>query len=335
MIPRQWYVVLESPQVRPGRPLGVTRLGERLVFWREPGGGVVCLRDLCAHRGAALSAGKVLGECIACPFHGIRYDATGRARLIPANGRGAAAPERFRVARYPTHEAHGLVWIWWGEDPPAELAPPPFFANIDDGFVYASAQDPWNAHYSRAIENQLDAMHLPFVHYNTIGRGNRTLVHGPVARWENEDLLTVHIDNEVDRGQRALRPEEMPGPFGPFHLELQMPNLWQIYFSAEARIVVAFAPVDAEHTLMILRFYQRFPRWPLLGKLLTWLAMPSNLYILHQDRRVVTTQRPRASALRMEEALVQGDRPIVEYRRRRQALLDAAKGRETPPAQGA
>ena len=28
-------------------------------------------------------------------------------------------------------------------------------------------------HYSRAIENQLDTVHVPFIHHNTIGRGGR------------------------------------------------------------------------------------------------------------------------------------------------------------------
>jgi phenylpropionate dioxygenase-like ring-hydroxylating dioxygenase large terminal subunit len=81
--------------------------------------------------------------------------------------------------------------------------------------------------------------------------------------------------------------------------------------------------VDDEHTILYLRFYQRVVRWPLLRQLFTRLAAPSNLYILHQDRRVVITQRPKTSALRMDEQLLQGDRPIIEYRRRRQALIDA------------
>lgn len=324
MIANQWYVVLESSEVKSGKPLGVMRMGEKLVFWRDPQGRVACLRDLCAHRGAALSAGVVLDGCIQCPFHGIRYDAAGRGRVIPANGRNASVPERFRVHAYPTHEAHGLIWIWWGETPPADLAPPPFFADIDASFIYASVHDPWATHYSRAIENQLDVVHLPFVHYNTIGRGNRTLVNGPVTEWVNENLMFLYVYNEVDVGQKPRRAEEIPGPHGPFHIEFQFPNLWQNYLSEQARIVVAFAPVDDEHTMMYLRFYQKLVRWPILGRLFARLAAPSNLYILHQDRRVVLTQRPKPSALRMDEKLIQGDRPIVEYRRRRQALIDAA-----------
>ena len=50
--------------------------------------------------------------------------------------------------------------------------------------------------------------------------------------------------------------------------------------------------------------------------------MPFNLRIAHQDRRVVVTQHPKHSGLKIGERLIQGDRPIVEYRRRRQQLLE-------------
>jgi phenylpropionate dioxygenase-like ring-hydroxylating dioxygenase large terminal subunit len=38
-------------------------------------------------------------------------------------------------------------------------------------------KDNRDTHYSRAIENQLDCAHIPFIHKNTIGRGNKTLVN--------------------------------------------------------------------------------------------------------------------------------------------------------------
>ena len=39
-------------------------------------------------------------------------------------------------------------------------------------------------------------------------------------------------------------------------------------------------------------------RLPVLGKLVARLAMPSNVYIAHEDRRVVITQQPKASGLK-------------------------------------
>jgi phenylpropionate dioxygenase-like ring-hydroxylating dioxygenase large terminal subunit len=322
-----WYVVLESRQVGK-RPVGVTRLGEKLVLWRDAQGDVHCLRDRCVHRGAQLSKGQVTGDHLQCPFHGFEYESSGRVTLIPANGRDAAVPERFRVLSYPVHEAHGFIWIWWSSDPPEDLAPPAFFADIDEAFAYHTTYDPWDAHYSRVIENQLDVVHLPFVHHNTIGRGGRTLVDGPGVEWVGTDQFFVYVYNRVDDGTRPRRPDEVPvpDPVKDFKLEFIFPNLWQNHISEDVRIVAAFVPVDETHTLLYLRFYQKFMPLPFVGDLIARLAMPFNLLVAHQDRRVVRTQEPKPSALRGGEQLIQGDRPILEYRRRRHELIEAAEG---------
>jgi phenylpropionate dioxygenase-like ring-hydroxylating dioxygenase large terminal subunit len=323
MIPDQWYVVMDSDQVK-GRPVDVTRMGEKLVFWRDHRSRVSCLRNKCVHRGAELSKGQVIHGHIQCPFHGFEYDTTGRVTLIPANGRNTPVTERFKVRSYPVYEAHGFVWIWWGEEPPEDLRQPRFFDDIDANFSYGKIYDPWDAHYSRVIENQLDVAHLPFVHHNTIGRGNRTLVDGPVVKWDGKDKFCVYVFNRVDDNTPPRRPEEIAHPEQGFHLEFIFPNLWQNYISDKTRIVAAFVPVDEAHTILYLRFYQAFVRVPVLRDLFNWVAMPPNRYIAHQDQRVVLTQQPKPSGLRIGEQLIQADRPIVEYRRRRQALLEDA-----------
>jgi phenylpropionate dioxygenase-like ring-hydroxylating dioxygenase large terminal subunit len=61
MIRNQWYVLLESIEVGK-KPVGVTRLGENLVFWRDPAGKVSAAVDRCPHRGVALSAGTIEHE---------------------------------------------------------------------------------------------------------------------------------------------------------------------------------------------------------------------------------------------------------------------------------
>jgi len=83
--------------------------------------------------------------------------------------------------------------------------------------------------------------------------------------------------------------------------------------------------VDEEHTLLYLRFYQRFLCLPVIGKLFALLAMPSNIYIAHEDRRVVITQQPKASGLKIGEILIQGDLPIIEYRKKRAALQNSTE----------
>ncbi|NHJ24003.1 MAG: aromatic ring-hydroxylating dioxygenase subunit alpha [Candidatus Lokiarchaeota archaeon] len=323
MIRNQWYAVLESRELPKDKLVGVTRLGENLIFWRNKKSEVICLKDKCAHRGAKLSIGKICddGELIECPFHGLRYDRTGKCTIIPANGKNSIVPERFKVDNYPTREEYDFIWIWWGDEQ-FDYPALPFFEDIDRKFSYKTHAEIWPVHYSRAIENQLDVIHLPFVHSNTIGRGYQTLVHGPLIEPDKEgNGFTFWVYNQKDDGNtRPLKPEEFTDDMKVFHLNFKFPHIWQNYLGEKVRIFIAFVPIDENNTQFYMRFYQKFIRIPILKSFVNWLANKFNIIILHQDRRVVVTQLPTKTQLKMNEQLIQGDNPIVYYRRRREEL---------------
>lgn len=323
MIRNQWYAVLDSKQVG-NKPVGFVRMGERLAFWRDDSGKVVCMKDKCAHRGASLAIGRKIHNHIECPFHGLEYDSTGKCTCIPANGMNAEVPQNFRVGVYPTYEEYGYIFIWWGDNPTTDLKPPQFFDDLGK-LPYTVAIDPWKAHYSRIIENQLDAVHLPFVHYNTIGRGCKTLVDGPKVKWVNDNKFFLFVQNRSDDGSKPLRPEEMKGD-DYFRLEFIFPNLWQNYITDKMRIVIAFVPVDEDSSLLIMHLYQGFMKVPGLKQLVDWINKIFSLRIAHQDRRVVETQIPKPSGMKIGENLFQGDNPIIAYRKRRNELMEMAGG---------
>jgi phenylpropionate dioxygenase-like ring-hydroxylating dioxygenase large terminal subunit len=174
-------------------------------------------------------------------------------------------------------------------------------------------------------------VHVPFVHSNTIGRGIGTVVDGPGMLWVDDDMFFVYTFNRADDGTPPRKPSEVPvpDPTKDFRLEFIFPNLWQNRISEQVRIVVAFVPVDDEHTILYLRFYQKFMQVPLLRDLVAWLSMPFNRIVAHQDRRLVETHQPQPSGLRIGEKMIQGDRPIVEYRRRRESLIEAGRKAST------
>ncbi|MFH1468036.1 MAG: aromatic ring-hydroxylating dioxygenase subunit alpha [Pseudomonadota bacterium] len=319
MIHDRWYAILESTEVRRGQALGVRRLGHDLVVWRGEQGSVGCMEDRCPHRGAALSTGEVHDSHVACPFHGFQFDAEGRARHVPAMGRGAEPPAHVRGVAWPLREAHGFLWAWYGEAR-EDLPPLPFFTDLaDPSWRWASARDPWAVHYSRAVENQLDVVHLPFVHRTTIGRGHRTVVDGPGVKTEGDDLF-LWVHNRTDDGAPARRAEEFSATTGRPQLHFRHPGIWQNLISDDIRVFISFTPVDDEHTVLYLRFYQRQLTWPLLGALYAWLGILMSRVIAAQDKRVVLTQRPVRSQLRMDEKLIPQDRPLVEFRRRQEEL---------------
>ena len=137
--------------------------------------------------------------------------------------------------------------------------------------------------------------HVPFIHHNTIGRGNRTVMDGPWVEWQDPDRFFVYTWMRLDDGTPARGADEMARPEKPFHLEFIFPNLWQNWISAKVRVVAAFAPVDDENTVLYLRFYQNFMRTPGVRSLINRSAMIFNTIVAHQDRRVVVTQRPMRS----------------------------------------
>lgn len=321
MIPNTWYAILESKEVPRHKPVGVTRINEKLVLWRDKTGKVHCIFDQCCHRGASLSCGKLVHDKVQCPFHGFEYDPSGKVTSIPANGRKNPVPERFKVNAYNVKEAHGFIWLYNGTYQRDEKHLPaiPFFEELTKGFAYSSFSEPWPVHYTRAVENQLDVVHLPFVHESTIGKGNKTLVNGPVVEWE-KDRMTFYVINETDKGQKPLKPGEIPDYKKHFHLQLQMPNTWQNIISDSVRIVAAFAPIDEHNTQIYLRFYHSFGTQPIVRQAIGFASKISNRIILHQDRRVVLTQVPDRTELVMNEKLIQGDLPIIEFRKKRATM---------------
>lgn len=320
MIYNQWYIILESKELKKKKPLKVKRLDKELVLWRSNAGEASCMDDRCCHRGASLSCGRVVNGNIECPFHGFVFNAQGKVESIPANGKNATVPHTMRVNSYPVYEAYGFIWIWWGDNDKIEKEPF-FFAELKD-YSYSSFKDEWAVHYSRAIENQLDVVHLPFVHKTTIGRGNKTLVNGPVVKREGE-MITFYVHNVTDNGNiKPLKPDEIPDYEKLFHLQFHYPNVWQNYISDKIRALAAFVPVDEENSVIYIRYYQKMVKIPVLRELFNYIGKITSVVILRQDKQVVITQRPKKSELKMDEILIMGDKPIIEYRKHYQTLMD-------------
>ncbi|MEG0377244.1 MAG: aromatic ring-hydroxylating dioxygenase subunit alpha [Eubacterium sp.] len=319
MIFNQWYAILESKEVPGNKPVGVTRLNEKLVLWRDAQGELGCIKHHCCHRGAALELGKVVGDHIQCPFHGFEYDKTGKVQKIPAIGEQEKVADWYNVEHYTVREKYDFIWLWWGdEDKMTDEIP--FFDDLEhEDFSYKSFKDHWPVHYSRAVENQLDVVHLPFVHHNTIGAGHKTLVNGPVVVVDG-NRLTFYVDNEKDHHQKPMLPEEIKNLGDLPYLKMVFPNIWENIISDKVRVMAAFVPVDEENSVVYIRFYQRFITVPVLSELVNLLGILFSIIILRQDKRVVISQRPVKTDVKMDEKLIVGDLPIIEYRNKREAL---------------
>ena len=131
LLRRYWQPVALAeefdPNVDPAmrqRPLKRLRiLGQDLVLFRDASGVWGLLDRDCPHRGADLAFARHEGDGLRCPFHGWKFDATGRCVDTPAEPLGSRLCERVRQRSYPVQERSGVLFAWFGEE---GSAPPPF-----------------------------------------------------------------------------------------------------------------------------------------------------------------------------------------------------------------
>lgn len=171
-----WYPIARVADLGD-KPQKLKLLGEQIVLWKGPQGQPVVMKDLCIHRGAALSGGTIEEGALKCPYHGWKFASDGPCVHIPALPEGAPIPAKARAITYQSRVSCGLIWACLGEAP-AKF--PDFletYAN-DPAYrtVYVDSYD-WKTSAGRIVENAMDFSHFNFVH-----SGYTELADGPVIK---------------------------------------------------------------------------------------------------------------------------------------------------------
>lgn len=164
MLVNLWYVAEWSHAVKD-KPVKVKLLGQNFVLFRDEAGKVNCLSDVCLHRGGSLAGGQVHKDCVACPYHGWRYNGKGEVTFIPSRGEAGPIPRRAMIDAYPTEERYGMIWVFLGDLPESERYPiPPFAEYGQPGWRELQGEFTWKAAAARVVENGIDMAHASFVH---------------------------------------------------------------------------------------------------------------------------------------------------------------------------
>ena len=156
-----WYIAARSSELRR-RPIARSVEGEPLVLFRDTAGRPQALIDRCAHRGMALSHGRVVRDCIECPYHGWQYDGAGTLRKVPAQCDGPL-PQAKTMISYPVVEREEHVWVWLGQEPP-QREPFHFPRYGEPGWTTFFMHTRFEAPVEACLENFLDVPHTQTVH---------------------------------------------------------------------------------------------------------------------------------------------------------------------------
>lgn len=317
MIPRRWYGIYDADKLTD-RPVAVTRLGEKLVLWRDGEGGVHAALDRCPHKGALLSEGRIVSGELSCPYHGFRFDGGGQCTAIPVHPQ-APIPRAMCLKMRTVRQQHGVIWMWSGPGP-ADGEIPWFDDHPWPAPLASSASLVYPVHYSRLVESNFDVYHFPFIH-RSIDPGVGAVV---------EDVEVVVTGERIEtRG--VLKNAK--GRATPFSIDFLPPNVQRLRFAGIDGVIIS-TPIDDEQTWMFARYQQDWLKVPLLGRWLSALSLWIEIHIVQtrQDIPILATLTPR-SAEPGGCVWVGADRGAARYVQWRARQMKEADRAETPVPQ--
>jgi vanillate O-demethylase monooxygenase subunit len=309
-----WHPVAYAADVGAA-PRASTLLDEPLVLWRTSDGAVHAFRDVCVHRGTALSLGGVEGDEIVCAYHGWRYRGDGACTRIPQLAEPTRVPARARALAYTVTQRHGLVWV--ALEPPRWPIPDVSELTADGWRTVRTGPFAWACDASRQVENFTDFGHFAFVHAGLLGDPANAVVaphqvqlDGHVLRYaygrpdapDTEDFPVFAAEERKDATRRTR-----------YALHLPYTIVEHIDWGGRDGLVYVFAaqPVAADRCIgycLVARNYN--------------LEQPDDVLqafertIFAQDQRVVESQRPERVPFDLAAELhLTFDAVAVAYRR--------------------
>ena len=189
-----WYVVAESDDIA-ATPHAVRLLGQDVVVWRGPDGGLVAAPDRCPHREAPLSLGHLEDGCLVCCYHGWTFGAAGQCVRVPSAGDGVPVPPKSHLRPHHVVERYGLVWLCL-DDPVAGIPEMP--ADVDPTYRRInSGIDVWTTSATRMTDNFMDISHFPYVHVGTFGIPENQVVPKIAMEELDADFFGYRYEAEV------------------------------------------------------------------------------------------------------------------------------------------
>lgn len=221
LLRRYWMPVAPKAEVDEVRVKPVRLLGEDLVVYKDDRGRFGLLGEQCSHRSASLAYGRIDDDGIRCPYHGWKYDVTGRCVDQPAEPEGSTYKDSIKHTAYPVQEAGGLLFAYMGP------LPAPLLPNFD-----VLARPDWerrieihpvlDCNWVQPMENSVDPAHLYWLHGYTGG--------APDQRPDDENtyesfefgIYKSHVNEDEIETHPLVFPNILRGPGHVAHFRIPM-----------------------------------------------------------------------------------------------------------------
>ena len=259
----QWYVIGTKTDFVINKPTKVTIWNKNYVVWRNENNTYNALDDVCSHKGASLSYGKINNNHVVCPYHGYEFNDNGTLTKVP--GICFQHSPIQDLSKFDIVEKNGWVYL----NTYSDIARKNSNGNelIENIFVEEEVAkndsvvflDMDFKCYSRILsENSLDVMHIGFVHtFGNTKRPNPIENHPPKLVGNNHYKTSYMYEAGQDSVARKV--------FGVKDLivenEFILPHttVARVIFGEYTSTVITFAlPISENKSKLFVKTYRNF-----------------------------------------------------------------------------
>ena len=311
---RGWFRLVDSCDLKIGQVKYIKALGRDLAVFRGHDSLVRCLDAHCIHLGANMGVGgKVVGNCLQCPFHEWEFGGDGTCTKIPYESK---IPPKTKTRSYHICEYYGLVLVWYHEQDSEPEYYPPTHSKLDLGEMVPRlhVETCVNMHIVEFAENSADFKHFDPLHGKMTFPFSPIVIPGIIVNhrpgWKEGKGEESHMSWFLDDADLSLFGAHLPesaasavitfiGPAGLVYFTFNTPIgsiiLFQTHTPIEPlRLKTAFhAYADAN--------MPRFLVWYIVGN---WVAQWQNDISVWENKRFAA-----------QPLLTKNDGPMQKQRR--------------------
>lgn len=285
-----WYFAGLSSDIAKGQLVRRVIAGEPITLGRKQSGELFALRDVCPHRAAPMSAGKIKDGTVECPYHGWRFGIEdGVCQEIPALCADQSfETQKIKLRKFPAREDGQLLWVYIASDkrfmgtPPID--PPSFPFAIIKPLLSDSVT--LNCHVDHAVIGLMDPAHGPYVHRQWWWR-SETSMHEKSKTFEPRErgfAMAAHTPSSNSFAYKLLGGKPVT------EITFQLPGIRTEYVKVGDKTLLSFTavtPVDETQTEIRQIFFTDIGLVKSLKPLIRWAARK----FLRQDAHMVDLQQ--------------------------------------------
>jgi len=146
-------------------PVRVELLSEKMIAFRDTEGRLGLMDELCAHRRASLWFGRNEENGLRCPYHGWKFDVTGKCVDVPSEEPSFC--KNIRLKAYSLVEKGGILWAYMGDPEKKPPLPEWEFTNVkpEQRFISKRYQQ---CNWLQSLEGGIDSSHVSFLHSTSL-----------------------------------------------------------------------------------------------------------------------------------------------------------------------